>query len=124
MSILTLIIGIIVSTIIIYIVTKLLGEKEGIKNGFFRCSNWFGSIWSNPHVYKWFISAYRRNRMVLCFEMALQYGLVKNNCSCSNTLGCRVNSWSNFTNRNGPILKNTPTNLFIRSKIFVYFLFI
>ncbi len=57
MSILTLIIGIIVSTIIIYIVTKLLGEKEGIKTDFFRCSNWLGSIWSNPHVYKWFISA-------------------------------------------------------------------
>ena len=35
MSILTLIIGIIVSTIIIYIVTKLLGEKEGIKTAFF-----------------------------------------------------------------------------------------
>jgi hypothetical protein len=35
MSILTFIIGIIVSTIIIYIVTKLLGEKEGIKTAFF-----------------------------------------------------------------------------------------
>jgi hypothetical protein len=35
MSILTFIIGIIVSTIIIYIITKLLGEKEGIKTAFF-----------------------------------------------------------------------------------------
>ena len=32
-------------------------RKRRYKNSFFRCSNWLGSIWSNPHVYKWFISA-------------------------------------------------------------------
>ena len=88
-------------------------RKRRNKNGFFRCGNWFGSIWHYPHVYKRIDSrSNRRNRMVVCFKMALQYGLVKNNCSCSNSLGCRVNNRSNFTNRNGPILEIHPTNLF------------
>ena len=100
-------------------------RKRRYKNSFIRCSNWLGSIWSNPHVYKWFIGcSYRRNRMVLCFEMALQLGLVKNNRSCSNTLDCRVNSWSNFANWNGPILKRQPPNLFTDQKFFFIFLFI
>ena len=68
-------------------------------------------------------AAYRRNRMVLCFEMALQHGLVKNNRSCSNTLDCRVNSWSNFANRNGPILKRQSPILFTDQKFLFIFLF-
>lgn len=97
-------------------------RKRRYKNSFFRCNNWLGSIWRNPHVYKRLIScSHRRNRMVLCFEMALQHGLVKNTRSCSNTLDCRVNSWSNFANRNGPILKRQSPTLFTDQKFFLFF---
>ena len=95
-------------------------RKRRHKDGSFRCSNWFGSIWHCPHVHKWADSrSHRRNRMVVCFKMALQHGLVKDNCSCSDTLGCRINNWGNFANRNGPILE-TYNKSFIHQKFFIF----
>ena len=106
-TIITFIVGLVISTIIIFIVTKLFGERESIKIAFITAV--IGAVIYSVIYYLlgnglvgsdcWW------NCMANFFKMVIQDKLVKIDINCSNHMDHHFNNWCFVTDSFWTIIK-------------------